>query len=185
VGLQVRDRAETRKLVERLRRHRLKTLDFSENELAKLHVRYTVGGHAPTVDNEILYRFEFPERPGALMKFLSAMSRGWNISLFHYRNHGADYGRVLVGMQVPPRDARRFRAFLAKVGYPWQEETRNPAYQRAASTGALAARFTAYGGVGKPARMKPIDRGFRAVHYNAESGRTAACGGGRAGRRPG
>jgi len=129
VGLQVRDRAETRKLVERLRRHRLKTLDFSENELAKLHVRYTVGGHAPTVDNEILYRFEFPERPGALMKFLSAMSRGWNISLFHYRNHGADYGRVLVGMQVPPRDARRFRAFLAKVGYPWQEETRNPAYQ--------------------------------------------------------
>jgi len=129
VGLQVRDRAETRKLVERLRRHRLKTLDFSENELAKLHVRYTVGGHAPTVDNEILYRFEFPERPGALMKFLSAMSRGWNISLFHYRNHGADYGRVLVGMQVPPRDARRFHAFLAKVGYPWQEETRNPAYQ--------------------------------------------------------
>jgi threonine dehydratase len=129
VGLQVRDRAETRKLVERLRRHHLKTLDFSENELAKLHVRYTVGGHAPSVDNEILYRFEFPERPGALMKFLSAMNRGWNISLFHYRNHGADYGRVLVGMQVPPRDARRFRAFLAKVGYPWREETRNPAYR--------------------------------------------------------
>jgi len=129
VGLQVRDRNETRKLVQRLRRHRLKTLDFSENELAKLHVRYTVGGHAPTVNNEILYRFEFPERPGALMKFLSAMSRGWNISLFHYRNHGADYGRVLVGMQVPPRDQRRFRAFLAKVGYPWQEETRNPAYK--------------------------------------------------------
>jgi threonine dehydratase len=129
VGLQVRDRAETHKLVQRLRHHHLKTLDFSENELAKLHVRYTVGGHAPTVSNEILYRFEFPERPGALMKFLSAMSRGWNISLFHYRNHGADYGRVLVGMQVPPRDARRFRAFLSKVGYPWQEETRNPAYK--------------------------------------------------------
>ncbi|MGH8661486.1 MAG: threonine ammonia-lyase, biosynthetic [Burkholderiales bacterium] len=129
VGLQVRDRNETRKLVQGLRRHRLKTLDFSENELAKLHVRYTVGGHAPTVDNEILYRFEFPERPGALMKFLSAMSRGWNISLFHYRNHGAGYGRVLVGMQVPPRDKRRFRAFLARVGYPWREETRNPAYK--------------------------------------------------------
>jgi threonine dehydratase len=129
VGLQVRDRDETRKLVQRLRRHRLRTLDLSDNELAKLHVRYTVGGHAPTVDNEILYRFEFPERPGALMKFLSAMSRGWNISLFHYRNHGADYGRVLVGMQVPRRDQRRFRAFLAKVGYPWQEETRNPAYK--------------------------------------------------------
>jgi threonine dehydratase len=129
VGLQVRDRKETRRLVQRLRRHRLKTLDFSDNELAKLHVRHTVGGHAPTVDNEILYRFEFPERPGALMKFLSAMSSGWNISLFHYRNHGADYGRVLVGMQVPPQDQRRFRAFLAKVGYPCQEETRNPAYK--------------------------------------------------------
>jgi threonine dehydratase len=129
VGLQVRDRDETRKLVRRLRRHHLKTLDLSDNELAKLHVRYTVGGHAPTVDNEILYRFEFPERPGALMKFLSAMSRGWNISLFHYRNHGADYGRVLVGMQVPPRDKGRFRAFLARVGYPCQEETRNPAYR--------------------------------------------------------
>ena len=129
VGLQVRDRNETRSLVQRLRRRRLKTLDLSDNELAKLHVRYTVGGHAPTVDNEILYRFEFPERPGALMKFLSAMSRGWNISLFHYRNHGADYGRVLVGMQVPPRDQRRFRAFLSKVGYPWQDETRNPAYK--------------------------------------------------------
>ncbi|HSB49387.1 MAG TPA: threonine ammonia-lyase, biosynthetic [Burkholderiales bacterium] len=129
VGLQVRDRDETRTLVRRLRRHHLKTLDLSDNELAKLHVRYTVGGHAPTVDNEILYRFEFPERPGALMKFLSAMSRCWNISLFHYRNHGADYGRVLVGMQVPPQDKARFRAFLARVGYPWQEETRNPAYK--------------------------------------------------------
>jgi threonine dehydratase len=129
VGLQVRDRKETRRLVQRLRRRRLKTLDFSNNELAKLHIRHTVGGHAPTVDNEILYRFEFPERPGALMKFLSAMSSGWNISLFHYRNHGADYGRVLVGMQVPPQDKRRFRTFLAKVGYPFQEETRNPAYK--------------------------------------------------------
>ncbi|MGH8649878.1 MAG: threonine ammonia-lyase, biosynthetic, partial [Burkholderiales bacterium] len=116
VGLQVRDRKETLRLVQRLRRRRLKTLDFSDNELAKLHVRHTVGGHAPTVDNEIVYRFEFPERPGALMKFLSAMSSGWNISLFHYRNHGADYGRVLVGMQVPRRDKRRFRAFLARVG---------------------------------------------------------------------
>jgi threonine dehydratase len=129
VGVQVRDRKETRRLVQRLRRHRLKTLDFSDNELAKLHIRHTVGGHAPTVDNEILYRFEFPERPGALMKFLSAMRGDWNISLFHYRNHGADYGRVLVGMQVPPEDKRKFRAFLARVGYPCQEETRNPAYK--------------------------------------------------------
>ncbi len=80
--------------------------------MAKLHVRHLVGGHAPAAENEILYRFEFPERPGALMKFLSSMSRGWNISLFHYRNHGADYGRVLVGMQVPPSDKGAFRAFL-------------------------------------------------------------------------
>jgi threonine dehydratase len=129
VGVQVRDRAETGRLIRGLRRRGLKTLDFSDNDLAKLHIRHTVGGHAPTVDNEILYRFEFPERPGALMKFLTAMSRGWNISLFHYRNHGADYGRVLVGMQVPPRDKRKFRAFLARVGYPCHEETRNPAYR--------------------------------------------------------
>jgi threonine dehydratase len=129
VGVQVRDRRETDRLVRRLRRIGLKTLDFSDNELAKLHIRHTVGGHAPGVDDEILYRFEFPERPGALMKFLAAMSRGWNISLFHYRNHGADYGRVLVGMQVPRRDQRKFRAFLAKVGYPCREETRNPAYR--------------------------------------------------------
>ena len=129
VGVQVRDRKETDQLIRKLRRLGLGTLDFSDNELAKLHIRHTVGGHAPTVDNEILYRFEFPERPGALMRFLTAMSRGWNISLFHYRNHGADYGRVLVGMQVPSRHKRKFRAFLARVGYPCREETRNPAYQ--------------------------------------------------------
>ena len=128
VGVQVHDRDEAVKLVRALRRKGLKTLDFSNNELAKLHIRHTVGGHA-AVDDEILYRFEFPERPGALMKFLTAMSRGWNISLFHYRNHGADYGRVLVGMQVPRRDQRKFHAFLAKVGYPCREETHNPAYK--------------------------------------------------------
>jgi len=129
VGVQVRDKEETRRLVRTLRRHGLKTQDFSDNELAKLHVRHLVGGHAPKVENEILYRFEFPERPGALMKFLNAMSRGWNISLFHYRNHGADYGRILVGMQVPPQDKRKFLSFLAKVGYPWRDESRNPAYK--------------------------------------------------------
>ena len=129
VGVQVRDREETRRLVAALRRHGLKTHDFSDNELAKLHVRHLVGGHAPAVENEIIYRFEFPERPGALMKFLNSMSRGWNISLFHYRNHGADYGRVLVGMQVPPRDKGKFKAFLAEVGYPYRDESRNPAYR--------------------------------------------------------
>ena len=129
VGVQVQDRRETDMLIRKLRRRGLKTLDFSDNDLAKLHIRHTVGGHAPTVNDEILYRFEFPERPGALMNFLTAMSRGWNISLFHYRNHGADHGRVLVGMQVPRRDKGKFRAFLAKVGYPHHEETRNPAYR--------------------------------------------------------
>jgi threonine dehydratase len=129
VGVQVRDREEARRLVATLRRHGLKTHDFSDNELAKLHVRHLVGGHAPAVENEIIYRFEFPERPGALMKFLNSMSRGWNISLFHYRNHGADYGRVLVGMQVPPGDKKKFTAFLAEVGYPYWDESRNPAYR--------------------------------------------------------
>ena len=130
VGVQVRDRAETAALIATLRRRRLTTLDLSDNELAKLHIRHTVGGHAPSaVGNEILYRFEFPERPGALMQFLNAMSRGWSISLFHYRNHGADYGRVLIGMQVPAAEQAQFQTFLKQVGYPYWDESRNPAYQ--------------------------------------------------------
>ena len=129
VGVQVQNRDETARLVRSLRRHDLKTLDFSDNELAKLHVRHLVGGHAPGVEHEILYRFEFPERPGALMKFLNSLRHGWNISLFHYRNHGADHGRVLVGMQVPPRDKAAFKAFLARLGYQYSDETRNPAYR--------------------------------------------------------
>jgi threonine dehydratase len=129
VGVQVKDRGETAGLIRQLRAGGLEPLDLSDNELAKLHIRHTVGGHAPqTVDDEILYRFEFPERPGALMRFLTAMSHGWNISLFHYRNHGADYGRVLVGMQVPAADKARFRRFLQHLGYPYRDETRNPAY---------------------------------------------------------
>ena len=129
VGIQVHDRREAETLVGELKAHGLKALDFTDNELAKLHIRHLVGGHAPGLDDEILYRFEFPERPGALMKFLTAMSRGWNISLFHYRNHGADYGRVLVGMQVPPQDKKKFQAFLADLGYPYCDESRNPAYR--------------------------------------------------------
>ncbi len=129
VGVQVHDRDETARLVRALRRHGLKTRDFSDNELAKLHVRHLVGGHAPGIADEILYRFEFPERPGALVKFLNSMRHGWNISLFHYRNHGADYGRVLVGMQVPPRDKAAFKSFLTRLGYPYSDETRNPAYR--------------------------------------------------------
>jgi len=102
---------------------------MTDNEMAKLHVRYMVGGRAPGIDDEVLYRFEFPERPGALLRFLTRMGARWNISLFHYRNHGSDYGRVLVGIQVPPADRRRFQAFLDGLGYPYQEETGNPAYR--------------------------------------------------------
>ena len=129
VGIEVSDRHETAELLRAMHKRRIEAYDLSSNEMAKVHVRHLVGGHAPAAENEILYRFEFPERPGALMKFLNSMSRGWNISLFHYRNHGADYGRVLVGMQVPPSDKAAFRGFLDRLGYPSVEETSNPAYR--------------------------------------------------------
>jgi len=129
VGIEVSDRHETAELLRAMHKRRIEAFDLSNNEMAKVHVRHLVGGHAPAAENEILYRFEFPERPGALMKFLNSMSRGWNISLFHYRNHGADYGRVLVGMQVPPSDKAAFRGFLDRLGYPSVEETANPAYR--------------------------------------------------------
>ncbi|UCD68622.1 MAG: threonine ammonia-lyase, biosynthetic [Betaproteobacteria bacterium] len=128
VGVQVRDQKETLKLVSRLRRKGLTTLDISNNEMAKLHVRHLVGGRAPQASNELLYRFEFPERPGALMRFLESMTHNWNISLFHYRNHGADYGRVLVGMQVPPGERSDFRHFLSELGYSYVDETDNATY---------------------------------------------------------
>jgi threonine dehydratase len=129
VGIQVANRTESLKLVESLEKHGYATLDLTDDEMAKLHIRHLVGGHAPGIDNEILYRFEFPERPGALMNFLNNMSAGWNISLFHYRNHGADYGRVLVGMQVPPKEKGAFKEFLKNLGYAHWEETNNPAYK--------------------------------------------------------
>ncbi|TMH83123.1 MAG: threonine ammonia-lyase, biosynthetic [Betaproteobacteria bacterium] len=129
VGVEVHGSRETARIVRNLRRHGLTTLDLSNNEMAKWHVRHMVGGRAPFAKNELLYRFEFPERPGALMRFLSSMRSDWNISLFHYRNHGADYGRVLVGMQVPSREMKQFRRFLENLGYPYAEETRNPAYR--------------------------------------------------------
>ena len=130
VGVEVRDRAEKDALLRGARaRTGSATLDLTDNEMAKLHVRHLVGGRARRAANELLYRFEFPERPGALMRFLDAMSQGWNISLFHYRNHGADYGRVLAGIQVPPGDERAFREFLRTLGYPYVDETANPAYE--------------------------------------------------------
>ena len=129
VGVEVADRRATADLLASFHRHRIQAFDLSDNEMAKLHVRHLVGGHAPAAENEILYRFEFPERPGALMRFLDSMSAGWNISLFHYRNHGADYGRVLVGMQVPPSDKADFRQFLDRLGYTHVDESANPAYR--------------------------------------------------------
>ena len=103
-------------------------VDLTDNETAKLHIRYMVGGHAPQAHDERLFRFEFPERPGALLDFLKGLSRGWNISLFHYRNHGAAYGRVLVGLQLDRKAARDFRAYMDASGYVYSEETDNPAY---------------------------------------------------------
>ena len=129
VGVQVTNRAEAESLLESLRRAGISTLDLTENEVAKLHIRHLVGGRAPQVRNERLLRFEFPERPGALMTFLDRMGGNWSISLFHYRNHGADYGRVLAGIQVPPEDNGAFEAFLKELGYPACEETGNPAYR--------------------------------------------------------
>jgi threonine dehydratase len=110
-------------------RHELPAIDLTDDEMVKSHVRYMVEGHAPQVDNEVLYRFPFPERPGALLNFLDNLRSDWNISLFHYRNHGADFGKVLVGMQVSPADRAAFEAFLERLGYEYIEETGNPAYR--------------------------------------------------------
>ena len=105
-------------------------VDLSDNEISKYHIRHMVGGHAPdSVDDEIVYRFEFPERPGALLAFLKKLGKRWNISMFHYRNHGAANGRVLVGLQVPKGDKKELKGYLDEVGYPFWEETDNPAYQ--------------------------------------------------------
>jgi threonine dehydratase len=129
VGLTIRDSNEPANLVKMLESHQLPAIDLTNNEVAKLHLRHLVGGHAPQAENEVIYRFEFPEKPGALMNFLDTMGHDWNISLFHYRNHGADYGRVLVGMQVPPEDRTEFKTFLDQLGYPYWDESKNPAYK--------------------------------------------------------
>ncbi|HLF12080.1 MAG TPA: threonine ammonia-lyase, biosynthetic [Gammaproteobacteria bacterium] len=120
---------EARELMQTLQTRGYPVLDLSDNELAKLHVRHMVGGQVPSLDNELLYRFEFPERPGALLAFLRAIGNRWNISLFHYRNHGSDYGRVLAGVQVRPADRDEFARHLDTLGYAYSEETDNPAYQ--------------------------------------------------------
>jgi threonine dehydratase len=129
VAVSVRDREEAAKLIKSLDKSGLQTVDLSDNEMAKLHIRHLVGGRAREIKNELLYRFEFPDRPGALMKFLNSMSHHWNISLFHYRNHGADYGRVLVGVQVPPEEKAEFQAFLSRLDNHYWDESNNPAYK--------------------------------------------------------
>jgi threonine dehydratase len=122
-------KGESVKIASSFTRYGFKALDLTHDELAKEHIRHMVGGHSALSKNERLLRFVFPERPGALMKFLAAMQPGWNISLFHYRNQGADFGRILVGLQVPTLDNKAFKKFLDTVGYPHVEETANPAYQ--------------------------------------------------------
>ncbi len=129
VGLQIENRADALQIAQTFEGCGFKTLDLTDDELTKLHLRHMVGGRSALAQNELLYRFEFPERPGALMKFVTSMSPDWNISLFHYRNHGADYGRIVVGMQVPPHEMAEWQAFLNGLGYIYWNETDNAAYR--------------------------------------------------------
>ena len=128
-ALQISKPAESQQLAKKLGKAGFPTLDLTDDELAKTHLRHMVGGISALAHDEMLYRFEFPERPGALMRFLSAMHPDWNITLFHYRNHGADYGRILVGIQVPVNEKSDFKQFLKTIAYPHWDETDNPAYR--------------------------------------------------------
>ncbi len=129
VGLQVINRNDRHQIVTDFIACGFPTLDLTDDEFTKLHLRHMVGGRSPLAQNELLYRFEFPERPGALMKFVSSMSPNWNISVFHYRNNGADYGRIVVGVQVPPAETSQWQEFLDSLGYPYWDESQNPAYK--------------------------------------------------------
>jgi threonine dehydratase len=129
VGLTTQGSGESTKISNNFKKHGFDNLDLTHDDLAKEHIRHMVGGHTSLAQNERLMRFVFPERPGALLKFLNLMRPGWNISLFHYRNQGADYGRILVGLQVPEKDDKAFDKFLSTLGYPYVEETLNPVYR--------------------------------------------------------
>ena len=129
VGVELRHGyAERQELIDKLSSLGYLLEDLSDNEVAKLHIRHMVGGSATGIENERLFRFEFPERPGALLNFLQAVGTDWNISLFHYRNHGSDHGRILAGIQVPPEEAEELESHLSKLGYAHWEESINPAY---------------------------------------------------------
>jgi threonine dehydratase len=129
LGVSIDSREDARALADDLRERGYRTVDLSEDEMAKLHVRHMVGGRARDVVDEIPCRFEFPERPGALMEFLDRLGGRWNISLFHYRNHGADFGRVLAGFEVPEPERAEFRAFVDRLGYASILEPENEAYR--------------------------------------------------------
>jgi threonine dehydratase len=129
VGVQIKSRGESDALAQHFAGHGFSTVDLTHDELSKQHIRYMVGGHSPLARDERLFRFEFPERPGALMKFLSSMAPDWNISLFHYRNQGADYSSILVGIQVPEAENAEFQQFLSTLGYPYWDESQNPVYR--------------------------------------------------------
>ncbi|KST66341.1 threonine ammonia-lyase, biosynthetic [Mastigocoleus testarum] len=129
VGIQIQNRADGVNIAEIIKNNGFAIIDLTDDELTKMHLRHMVGGRSPLAHNELLYRFEFPERPGALMQFVGSMSPNWNISLFHYRNNGADYGRIVVGIQVPPEEMKEWQAFLDTLGYQYWDENKNPAYK--------------------------------------------------------
>jgi len=129
VGIATQKASDSAQIARSFQKSGFDTIDLTHDELAKSHLRHMVGGRSQLAKDELLYRFEFPEKPGALMKFLTSMAPNWNISLFHYRNHGADYGRILVGIQVPPNDKKELKKFLGNLGYPHWEESNNPAYK--------------------------------------------------------
>ena len=129
VGIATQKASDSTTIAKSFTKSGFNTIDLTQDELAKSHLRHMVGGRSQLAKNELLYRFEFPEKPGALMKFLTSMAPNWNISLFHYRNHGADYGRILIGMQVPASDKKELKKFLAGLGYPHWDESDNPAYK--------------------------------------------------------
>jgi threonine dehydratase len=129
VGIGTSKAGDNKTIAQAFQKAGFATIDLSHDELAKTHIRHMVGGSSALAKDELLYRFEFPERPGALMRFLDSLAPNWNISLFHYRNHGADYGQILVGIQVPPKEQAALKHFLATLGYPHWDESKNPAYR--------------------------------------------------------
>ncbi len=130
-GIQLKQGSDEKSaLIKQLKDKGYDVVDLSNDTVAKMHIRYMVGGHAPQAENELVYRFEFPERSGALLHFLSEMGESWNISLFHYRNHGAAYGRVLMGFQVNEDERKKFQNFISKLGMPYWNESENLAYKK-------------------------------------------------------